>query len=145
MDTITQPLVAGFLFYSLLSLIFGLKNRKNPFGLSKVFTLTGSFVWVDTVVFGAFFTLVSIICLITEQWVLFWLTFSVFWLVRAVGESFYWFLEQFASKHKNPPKTLWPYRWFKGEEIWIFMQIFWQCIVVVSLISSVYFFVKWLQ
>lgn len=140
---------SGFLLlvalYSFISFILGIRQRKNPFGLSPFFGPIGSFVWVDNFIFGLFFAIVSVFCFLTSQWILFWLIFSVFWLIRSIGEQIYWFLEQFAHKHRNPPKTLWPHKWFRGEEVWIVMQIFWQCVSVIALIATVYFFVQWLK
>ena len=133
-----------FLLYSLSALILGLKNKKNPFGLTPQFNLISAFVWVDTIVFGAFFALASLLCLILQDFILFLLIFSVFWTIRSIGEQMYWFNEQFALKHKNPPHTLWPSKFFKGEEVWIVMQIVLQCISVISLISSVFLFSIWL-
>lgn len=145
MEQFQQFFLAAIFIYSTVGFGFGIGKRKNPFGLCKYYNPLGAFVWIDVVVFGLFFSLVSLLCLIFGQWVLFWVVFSVFWVVRSIGEQIYWFLEQFASKHRNSPHTLWPHKWFKGEETWIVMQIFWQCISVVSIISSVYFFMLWLK
>lgn len=133
-------LVFLFGLYSLSGFLLGLKHRKNPLSLCNTFNPIGAFVWVDAVVFGLFFSLVSLFCLVFSQWMLFLLITSVFWTVRSIGEQIYWFHEQFASKHRNSPHTLWPYRWFKGEEVWIVMQIFWQCVAVVGIIASVLLF-----
>lgn len=134
-----------FLIYAACSFAWGIKNRRRPYGLSTFFIPIGAFVWVDTIVFGIFFAFVILFCLIFNQWMLFWLTFSAFWLIRSIGETIYWFLEQYASSHKNPPHTLWPYKWFKGDEIWIVMQIYCQCISVISLIATIYFAHMWLK
>lgn len=144
MNIFTNIFLIGFLAYSVSSFLFGMNKRKNPFGLSRFFLPLGSFVWIDNVVFGAFFSLVSVICLLTRQFILFWLVFSVFWLIRSIGEQMYWFLEKFTTVHRNHPNSLWPYRWFKGQEVWVVMQIFWQCVAVISLISSFYFLKVWL-
>lgn len=127
-----------FLVYSLAGFFYGLKYKKNPYGLCKRFTLIGAFVWTDAFIFGLFFSLISILCLLLQQWVLFGLIYSVFWLVRSIGEQIYWFHEQFAVSHRNSPHTLLPSKLFKGEEVWIVMQTFWQCVSVVSVVASVY-------
>jgi hypothetical protein len=144
MNSYQQIIVSMILLYSFSAFLLGIKNRKNPFGLSKLFLPISVFVWVDAVVFGFFFTLVSLFSLAFHQWILFWLMFAVFWAIRSIGEQVYWFLEQFTQVHRNPPHTLWPHKWFKGQETWIVMQIFWQCISVVSIIFSVYLFHLWL-
>lgn len=141
MANISQILLLIFFVYSLIGFSYGLKNKKNPYGLAKLFLPLGAFVWVDTIVFGLFFSLTSLVCLVLKQPLLFLLIYSVFWAVRSIGEQVYWFLEQFAIHHRNPPHTLWPKRWFKGEESWIVMQTVWQCVTVVSIVASVYLFV----
>lgn len=145
LNTFTPIFIGFFLLYSLIAFLLGIKNRKNPFGLCKYFNLLGSYVWIDNTIFGLFFTVVSLVCLLFQQWVLFWLAFSIFWTVRSIGEQIYWFLEQFATPHRNPPHTLWPHRWFKGQEVWVVMQITMQCVSVVSIISTIYFINLWLK
>lgn len=145
MINIQNIILVCFFLYSFTAFFLGLKNRKNPFGLTPQFNLISAFVWVDTIVFGAFFTLVSLICLTIQDYILFWLIFAVFWTIRSIGEQMYWFHEQFTLKHRNPPSTLWPSKFFKGEEVWIIMQIVLQCISVVSIIGSVYLFSIWLE
>ncbi len=145
MTSLQTVIVLAFGIYSLTGFLFGLKNRKNPLGLTKLFLPLTVFVWADAVVFGLFFFLVSVFCLLTSDFILFLLIFSVFWTVRSIGETIYWFIEQFASKHLNPPSTLWPSKFYKGDEVWIVMQIFWQCVSVVGIITSVYLFSKFIQ
>lgn len=133
--------------YSLIGLILGVKNtrfKKNPYGLARWFSFLGAFVWVDAVTFGLFFFLVSLISLILQNLTLLLLIFSVFWVVRSVGETIYWFFEQFANPHKNKPETLKGHTFFPSDSIYIHYQIFWQCVSVISIIASVYLFMKWL-
>lgn len=133
--------------YSVLSFSLGLRQmyfKKNPYGLTPLFYLLGGFVWTDTVIFGLFFFLVSVASLLLSNINLFFLVYSVFWVVRSIGEEIYWFLEQFAVKHRNHPSTLRGVKFFPEDSIWIGYQIFWQCITVMSIISSVYFFKLWL-
>lgn len=139
MNLIQTDFVVFFAFYAFLGFILGIKNRRVPFGECRILNPLGAFVWIDAVVFGLFFTLVAIFCLFFEQFVLFCLIFTIFWAIRSIGEQVYWFLEQFAVTHRNKPQTLMPYRFFKGEETWIVMQIFWQCVSVVAIIASIYF------
>lgn len=138
MNIFENIILVSFLLYSLAGFLYGLSNRKNPYGLCKRFTLIGAFVWTDAFIFGLFFSLINILCLVLQQWVLFGLIYSVFWLVRSIGEQVYWFHEQFAVTHRNSPHTLWPSKVFKGEEVWIVMQTFWQCVSVVSIVSIIY-------
>lgn len=144
---IQNSIIVIFGVYSLLCFLLGYKNvyiKKNPYGLTPWFNFIGSFVWADAVTFGAFFFLASIISLIFQDFILLLLIYSVFWAVRSVGESFYWFLEQFASPHKNKPETLKGHKFFPGDSIYIHYQIFWQCASVVAIIASVYLFTLWL-
>lgn len=134
--------------YSLVGFVLGYRQTKikrNPYGLSMWFNPISSFVWADALIFGAFFFLVSLFCLILQDFILFLLIFSVFWTVRSIGESFYWFHEQFATTHKNPEHTLWMYKWFPRNSVWIANQIFNQCISVIGVISSVFLFRLWLS
>lgn len=129
--------------YSLAAFFLGFRNtysKKNPYGLATLFNPLGAFVWVDAVVFGAFFFFASLISIIAGNFILFCVVYSVFWVIRSVGEQIYWFFEQFAQKHRNPPQTLKMSRFFPGESIWVYYQIFWQCVSVAAIILSVYFF-----
>ena len=134
--------------YSLTAFIKGYwqtKIKRNPYGLSVWFNPLGSFVWADAVIFGLFFFLVSVLSLLVQDFILLPLVFSVFWTVRSIGESIYWFLEQFADTHKNPEHTLWMSRWFPRNSVWIANQIVNQCITVIGIIASVYLFNLWLS
>jgi len=145
---IWQGSIIIFVFlYSTLCFLLGVKNtyyKKNPFGLSRGFPILGAFVWTDAVTFGAFFALVSLISFFLQDFVLLCLVYSVFWVIRSIGESIYWFLEQFVDKHRNKPETLKGHKMFPGEAVYVHYQIFWQCVSVISIISSVYFFALWL-
>lgn len=140
-------LLVLFGLYSLIGFILGVKNtwfKKNPYGLARWFSFLGAFVWVDAVTFGLFFFLASLVSLILQNVILLLLIFSVFWTVRSIGETIYWFLEQFVNPHKNKPETLHGHKFFPGDSIYIHYQIFWQCVSVVSIIVSVYLFTRWL-
>ncbi len=144
MNIFSNIFLVVFFCYSVVALVLGIRKKKNPFGLVRWFLPIGVFVWIDAVVFGLFFAVVTLFCLLFQQWSLFLLIFSVFWTVRSIGEQIYWFLEQFAHAHRNAPHTLWPKKWFKGEESWIIMQTTWQSLSVIGVITSVWFFVKFL-
>lgn len=120
------------------------RDKNNPYGLCKHYTPLGAFVWADAVVFGAFFAIVSVITFLLSDFILFLLVLSLFWAIRSLGEQMYWFLEQFATNHKNPEHTLWFSKYFKRNSSWIAMQVYWQCISVISIITTVYLFTLWL-
>jgi len=137
--------------YAIVSLIsftqafFEIKIKKNPFGITKHLTLLGIFVWGDAIVLGPFWFGVSTLILFLQDWNLFLLIVSLFWVVRSLGEVIYWIAEQFADKHRNPPATLLFYPLLKTDAIWFMYQLFWQCVLVISLIASLYFARAWLQ
>lgn len=140
---IQNSVIVLFGVYSLFGFLLGIKNthfKKNPYGLTPYFSFLGAFVWVDAVTFGAFFLVSSIVSIILQNFILLLLIYSIFWIVRSIGESVYWLLEQFAEKHKNKPENLKGHKFFPGDSIYIHYQIFWQCICVISITFSVYFF-----
>lgn len=142
-----NSLVILVAIYSLIAFIKGYRETKikrNPYGLSKWFNPISAFVWADAVIFGLFFLFVSIFILLIQDFILLLLIFSVFWTVRSIGESVYWFLEQYADNHRNPEHTLWMNKWFPRNSVWIANQIFNQCIAVVGIISSAYLFKLWI-
>lgn len=144
---IQNSIIVLFGVYSLIGFLLGVKNtkfKKNPYGLTPWLNPMGAFVWADAVIFGAFFFLASVLSLILHDFILFLLIFFVFWAVRSIGEQTYWFLEQYADKHKNPPHTLWLSNFFPAGSTWIAMQISWQCVSVISIIASAYLFSLWL-
>ena len=121
------------------------KDKKNAYGLTPFLLLFGAFVWGDAVVFGAFWTLVSVAVFFLNDWVLFLLVISVFWVVRSIGETIYWFNQQFSKVNRNPPEKNWMYKYFHNDSVWFIHQIGWQCVTVISIIFSIYFANFWLQ
>ena len=137
------------IFSGILSLLIFLKGihetyvKKNPYGLTRPLLFWGIFVWGDAVIFGIFWTLVSVAVLILKDWILFLLIISVFWVVRSFGEAIYWLNQQFSTINRNPPEKLMFYKLFKNDSVWFIYQIFWQSITVVSLIFTIYFAKIW--
>lgn len=140
-------LLAYFLF-SLFGFIIGIdqSRRGNSYKKPKwgIYNLIGAFVWADTVVFGLFWLMTSLVVYFLEDWLLFLLILSVFWSVRAWGESVYWFNQQFSTLRKNSPKDIWFYQIFKNDSVWFVYQIFWQCILVLAVVASIYLAKVWL-
>lgn len=133
-------------FITFLKAVQECRNNKNSFGKTpKICDMYGSFVWADQVIFGLFWSLVSLFCIILQDYILFLLIFSVFWLVRSIGETIYWFLQQFHPRGGNEPEKFLMNKIIKGEAMWFVNQIFWQCVTVITLISSVYLFSLWLK
>lgn len=133
-----EPLIFFFLyaFAGMLYSLYQNRTQHTYFGLSYVLIPLGAFVWIDGVVLGVFWTIVSLFLLILNNPTITLLVFALFWTVRSAGEVLYWFLEQFASKKRNPPPTLFLYRFFPNESVWIVMQLLWQCILVCSLVAD---------
>lgn len=119
-------------------------KKNNVYGNCRIFHPWGAFVWGDMVVFGTFWFLVSLVVLYLKDWFLFLLTFSIFWAIRSFGETLYWFLQQFSTINREPPKNWWYYRYVKNDSVWFINQIFNQCRTVVALIASIYFAKLWL-
>ena len=120
------------------------QRKKNTYGLTYIFRIYGAFVWADLVIFGIFWTLISALSLFLNSWYLFLLFVSLFWLVRSIGETLYWFHQQFSSINKNPVNRFLMKNIFHNESIWFVYQIFWQCMTVLTTISSAYLFHLWL-
>lgn len=110
----------------------------------KVCEIFGSFVWADHVLFGPFWVLVSLITFLLHDVILFCLVFSLFWLIRSGGETLYWFFQQFNPRSGNEPEQFWIHRHVPGEAVWFMHQIFWQCIMVISAVLSIYLSFIWL-
>jgi hypothetical protein len=107
--------------------------------------LFSGFVRADNVVFGLFWFLTSLLCFILQDWTLFLLILSSFWLIRSIGETFYWFLQQFHPREGNPPEKFWYFRIFHNDSVWFVNQIYWQCVTVITLITTIYLSVLWLK
>lgn len=139
--------VAGYAllnFLIFIKAVHEVRNKKNVFGLAKLSGLLGIFVWGDAYVIVPFWLLTSIIVISLSDWYLFMLILSIFWAVRSSGEIIYWICEQFAVQHRNPPHTLKFYKFVNNDSIWFLYQLFWQCILVISIVCAIYFTFLWL-
>lgn len=139
---ITFFIVLNFLIF--LKGLYEVKKR-NPYGLTKYLFFIGAFVWGDVLVLGPFWIIASLVSLFLNNWYLFLLFVSLFWVIRSLGETIYWLNEQFAEKNRNPPQTLNFHKLINGEAIWFIYQLFWECVLVISVILSIYFSNLWLE
>lgn len=122
------------------------RYKNNAYGHPpKIYGFFGAFVWADLVVFGAFWALSGLASLILNDWLLFLLIISLFWLVRSVGESLYWFFQQFSPRKGNAPEKFWIHKVFRNDSVYFVHQIYWQCVTVVTIITSLYLGNLWLQ
>ncbi len=138
-------------FYAILNLwaftkgFQEIKHKKNAFGIARLFGLLGIFVWGDAVVVGLFWLIICLTILLVQDWYLFLLILSIFWVVRSAGEVIYWLLEQFTMQHRNPPHTLKFYKFFNNDSIYFVYQLFWQCVLTISIVASLYLTALWFQ
>lgn len=149
MNSWQNILVLLYAFINLLVFFKGFyesKYKKNAYGLTRPLFFLGIFAWGDGVIFGLFWTITSVVTLILKDWYLFLLTVSVFWVVRSVGETIYWFNQQFSVKTYdwNKPENLPWHSVFHNDSVWFIHQIVWQCTTVVSVIFSIYIASLWL-
>lgn len=112
--------------------------RKNVFGLARKYAFLGIFVWGDAIVVGIFWLLSVGFVYSVQDWPLFLLIVSLFWVVRSQGEVIYWINQQFSPIRRNPPKSLLGHQLFPGDSIWFVYQVIWQCVTVISLLATVY-------
>ncbi len=119
-------------------------KNKNAYGPTPFLYPFSIFVWGDAVVFGAFWALMSIISLALFDILLFYLVVSLFYLVRSLGETFYWIAEQHAKDKRDNPKKLLLYKVFNNDSVYFIQQTINQCITIISLITSVYLAKLWL-
>lgn len=133
--------------FSVVILVLSFIKSKNGqvFSETPWLLLLGIFVWGDGLVFSLFWVIIAAACLFFNDWLLFLLTVSVFWLIRSLGEVVYWLSEQFAVNHRNEPENLRGYAIVKNDAVYFFYQIFWQCVAVVSMIATIYFAVIWIK
>lgn len=145
-------------FYSVFLLIFagvnlGLsvkayyecKHKKNAFGLTMPLYPLGMYVWGDALIFGMFWALAAIASVILQDFLLFLLIVSVFYLVRSIGETIYWFNQQFSTIIRMRPEDYPTHKIFHNDSVWFIFQIANQCVTVVTIITTVYLFSLWLK
>lgn len=148
MNSFYQIFVLVYALFNFLIFLKGFyesKYKKNAYGLTRPLFFMGAFVWGDAVIFGLFWTISSLVAWILKDWYLFILIVSVFWVIRSLGETIYWFNQQFSTIDRNPIKSLPWHSIFHNDSIWFIHQIIWQCVTVISIIFSIYFSYLWLQ
>ncbi len=135
-----------FSFFTFIKAIRECKDNDNAFGRPyRLCEIYGSFVWADHVVFGFFWVIISGIVLLLQDFLLFLLIASVFWLVRSIGETIYWFLQQFHPRKGNDPKKFIFYPIFKNDSVWFINQIAWQCVTVLTFMTTLYLSYLWIK
>ena len=149
MNDVQVFIVATIGIFASIGLVKGINEtwrKKNPFGITYIFRILGAFVWADLTVFGFFWLALSVVSLFLSDWLLFLVTISLFWLVRSIGETIYWLNQQFSPLNRNPVKN---FRYLKkvyhNDSVWFIYQIFWQCMTVVFIITSLYLGKTWIS
>ena len=148
MNPLQQMFIAAWGTLALIGFVksyYECAEHKNSYGLTYIFRIYGAFVWADLVVFGLFWTLISLLALIFNNWYLFLLSLSLFWLVRSIGETTYWFNQQFSPLNKNPINRFLMKKIFHNDSIWFVYQIFWQCMTVLFSLTTIYLTTLWLN
>ena len=111
MEVWQQVFLLAYAAINLVIFVKGLyecKVKKNAYGLTPALLIFGVIAWVDAAVFGLFWIISVIVTYLLKDWYLFLLIVSVFWVVRSLGETIYWFNQQFSPKtHEwNKPENL---------------------------------------
>lgn len=119
-------------------------SRKNGYGETIPWLWTGILVWADAPIIGTFWVIVSLVSLLINSWILFFLLGSIFWTIRSIGDTIFWFNQQFSNIKRCPPEKLRGYKFFKDDTVWFAYQLVWQCLTVFFIVASIYFARLWI-
>ena len=140
----------GFIAYSLLCFVKGFlecrkKNYRGQRG-ALIFYPLGAYVFADAVVLGPFWAVSAAILLYFNNWWLFWTYYFVFLSIRNLGETIYWFNQQFSTIERNPGKERPLWRYFQDEHTVHFIyQLLWQCASVFPMVLAIYSSYRWIS
>lgn len=129
------PFITLHFLYAMLTFIAGyvktIKNR-NPYGHAFWFLPLGVFVWGDALVFGLFWMIATAGIWLWGSWQVLAFIYSLFWLIRSLGEVQYWLLVQFSSVKREPAENHVLFPLIKSDAVWFMHQVIWQCVAVLS-------------
>lgn len=131
-------------FFIFVKGFFETRTKGNGFKTTPYLSFLGIFVWADAIVLGIFWFVIFLVSYFLKNRYLLFFVISLFWVIRSLGEIIYWLNQQFSLIKRNPPEKLFGYFLIKNESIWFIYQLFWQCVLLISVISSVYFGGSWL-
>ena len=110
----------------------------------------GSFVWEDLLVFSIYGSLAALITFFTHQSKIGILMVLVFWFIRSLGETLYFFLEQFIQPQHYPHhlKNHFQLLYFffgkiSDQQAFIILQVFFQIISMFSLTGLILLVLNW--
>ncbi len=127
------------LFYA----FFKIRNSRDRFGFIYSWGfLFGAFVWEDLLVFSTFTFLATTSTYVIHDIRFAIIIFSAFWIVRAAGESIYFFLQQFNRPLHHPHNIEWHFVPIKklfgkisNQKCYVLMQTFFQ--VLIALFTTI--------
>lgn len=120
-------------------------KKGNSFAITYYLFPLGIFVWGDGIVFGPLWTLAGVFFGLISDLIGLFLFISIFWIVRSAGETIYWLNEQFVKDHRNDYKKMLGHALVKNESVYFLHQITFQSILVISIMSTIYFAHLWLS
>lgn len=112
----------------------------------------GAFVWEDLMVFSLYNIVATIAILLIRDYRYILVFINSFWIVRSLGETRYWFLQQFNQPTQYPHNYYaWHWnpviQWIPGnisdQKYFIIFQVFWQVVTVFAFVGIVYVFKNW--
>jgi hypothetical protein len=143
-----------FLIINLIISIYSFykcRHQAHTYGVTWWLYPLGIFVWGDGIIIGLFWAIAGLTSLFLQDFNLFLLIFSTFWLIRSLGETIFWLNQQFTTTNQYPPEQLLGHKIFRGKRneeydaIYFVNQVFMQIINVISLITTIYLTHQWLQ
>lgn len=150
MNSLQSSIVIGFFAYSLLCSTIGiLECRKKNYRGQKgalIFYPLGAYVFADAAILGPFWVISTAVLLYFNNWWLFWTYYFVFLSIRNLGETTYWFNQQFSNIERNPGKERWLWKYFQDEHTVHFVyQVMWQCATVAPVVLAIYSAYRWVS
>ena len=144
----------GIILNFILALISFINVRNS--GTEVVFIFwaypLGAFVWEDLLIFSIANAIACLFVTFIKDFRYIFIYFLSFWLVRSIGETFYWFLQQFSVN------TLYPhdqYSWnrnriiellfgeLSNQKYFIINQISWQIVTVFCICGFIFILKRW--
>lgn len=143
-------IILNFILF-ILSIINVRNNFETVTFITWAYSL-GAFIWEDLLIFSIYNIIACLITFLFNDF-RFILIFPIcFWFIRSLGETFYWFLQQFHEPDNYPLNK---YSWSNGgllklflgdlsnQKYFIIHQISWQVISVLCLVDIIWVFKNW--